>query len=424
MKLNNQLVESCRLQFPALAREENGRQVVFFDGPAGTQVPQSVIDSMSHYLSHCNSNHEGQFGTSRESDELLAAAHQAHADFVGAADPGEISFGQNMTSLTLAFSRALSNNWKEGDQIIVTALDHDANITPWTLAARDAGVEVKFVPFTSNDFTLDMDALGECLNEKTRLVAVGAASNATGGINPIKSITEMAHQHGAQVFVDAVHYGPHGLIDVSDWGCDFLACSTYKFFGPHMGLLWGHRELLEKLDAYKVRPSSNELPGKWMTGTQSHESIVGGMACVDYLADLGRQTGAKPDSGRRTALISAFAAIKEYEQELSSQLLAGLSSIEGIKVYGITDPDRMDERFPTVSITHEAISPTDLARELGEQGIYVWNGNYYALEFTSRLGLEPEGMVRIGLVHYNTPAEIDRLLDTLQRITGKLKVKN
>ena len=234
----------------------------------------------------------------------------------------------------------------------------------------------------------------------------------------------MAHQHGAQVFVDAVHYGPHGLIDVMDWGCDYLACSTYKFFGPHMGLLWGHREFLEKLDAYKVRPSSNALPGKWMTGTQSHESIVGGLACVDYLADLGRKTGAEANAGRRAALIAAFAAIKEYEQDLSSRLLTGLSSIDGIKIYGICDLDRLDERFPTVSITHDAISPTELARELGEQGIYVWNGNYYALEFTSRLGLEPEGMVRIGLVHYNTPEEIDRLLETLQRITGKLKLKN
>jgi cysteine desulfurase family protein (TIGR01976 family) len=329
-----------------------------------------------------------------------------------------------MTSLTFSFSRALAKTWKTGEQIVVTALDHDANITPWTRAARDAGVEVKFVPFTSTDFTLDMDALGESLNEKTRLVAVGAASNATGGINPIKTITKMAHQQGAQVFVDAVHFGPHGLIDVMDWGCDYLACSTYKFFGPHMGLLWGHRELLEKLEAYKVRPSGDELPGKWMTGTQSHESMVGGLACVDYLADLGRKTGAKPGTERRAALTSAFAAIKEYEQDLSARLLAGLGNIEGIKVYGITDPDRMDERFPTVSITHEAISPTELARELGEQGIYVWNGNYYALEFTTRLGLEPAGMVRIGLVHYNTPAEIDRLLETLQQITGKLKVES
>ncbi len=363
----------------------------------------------------CNANHGGQFATSIESDALLYDAHQALADFVGASDPDEIAFGQNMTSLTFAFSRALAKTWQPGDQIVVTALDHDANISPWVLAARDAGVEVKWVPFGDSDYTLDLDVFADCLNDKTRLVAVGAASNATGGINPIKTICQEAHQHGAQVFVDAVHFGPHGLIDVVDWNCDFLACSTYKFFGPHLGLIWGRRELLEKLPAYKVRPSSNELPGKWMTGTQSHESIAGGMACVDYLANLGRMIKSDPTAGRRAALVSAFQAINEYEQDLSTRLIRGLSKIAGVTIFGITDLDRMDQRFPTVSITHEDVSSQELARELGRHGIYVWNGNYYALEFTTRMGLEPDGMVRIGLVHYNTADEIERLLMAIEQ---------
>ncbi len=418
MTFDPDLIKFCRQQFPSLVKEEYGQQVVFFDGPAGTQVPQAVIDAMSRYLIECNANHEGQFGTSRESDERLRNAHQAHADFVGAADADEIAFGQNMTSLTFAFSRAVSKTWQSGDQIVVTALDHDANITPWTLAARDAGVEVVWVPFRSNDFTLDLDVLENSLNEKTRLVAVGAASNATGGINPIQTISEMAHRHGSLVFVDAVHYGPHGLIDVAKWGCDFLVCSDYKFFGPHLGMLWGRRQLLENLEAYKVRPASNQLPGKWMTGTQSHESIAGGMACIDYIAEVGRRAGAGPQADRRSALQRAFEVIGDYEREFSSRLIKGLGSIEGLKVFGITDLDRLNERFPTLSITHEAVPSSVLARKLGEHGINVWNGHYYALEFTKRLGLEPEGMVRIGLVHYNTFEEIDRLLTVIEQVVG------
>ena len=420
MKLNPELVESCRQNFPSLERQENGQSAVFFDGPAGTQVTQSVIDAMTSYMINCNANHHGQFGTSRESDAILHSAHQSLADFVGATDPGEIAFGQNMTSLTFSFSRAMSLTWKPGDEVIVSAVDHDANITPWVMAARDAGVTVKWIPFNTEDYMLDLDVLSELLCDKTRLVAVGAASNATGGINPVKKITKMAHKHGAQVFVDAVHYGPHGLIDVNDWGCDFLACSTYKFFGPHMGVLWGHRRLLENLNAYKVRPCSNELPSRWMTGTQSHESIAGGMACVDYIAQIGRLTGAGADADRRTSLVSAFDTIVEYEKDLSARLISGLQAIEGIKIYGITDLERLDERFPTISITHEAISPSELARLLGEQGVYVWSGNYYALEFTTRLNLEPEGMVRIGLVHYNTVAEIDRMLACVSSIVEKV----
>ena len=417
MKFDSQLIDACRAQFPALLREQNGQTVIYFDGPAGTQVPQCVADAMSHYLLHCNANHGGHFTTSIESDELLHQCHQAHADFVGATDGDEVSFGQNMTSLTFSFSRALSKTWKSGDEIIVTSLDHDANISPWVLAAEEAGAKVHFVSFNPTDYTLDMDDLANKLNEKTQLVAVGCASNATGGINPVKRVAKMAHDVDAKVYLDAVHYGPHGLIDVADWDCDFLACSDYKFFGPHLGMLWGRRELLEELQPFKVRPADNRLPTRWMTGTQSHESIAAGMACIDYIADIGRKTGAAEDSNRRDALVSAFSAIVEYEQALSKKLIEGLSEIEEIEIYGITDFARLNERFPTFSIRHRNIPPAQLASRLSENGIYVWNGNYYALEFSERMGFEPEGMVRIGLVHYNKYDEIDRLIDVIKQLS-------
>ncbi len=410
MKFNQALIDSCRQQFPGLARQQDGQPTVFFDGPAGTQVPRCVGEAMTNYLYHTNANHHGQFATSHESDELLTASHEAHAEFVGASDGGEVAFGQNMTSLTFSFSRALAKTWNPGDEIIVSSLDHDANVNPWLVAAEESGVKVLFIDYNEGDYTLDLDDLGNKLNDKTRLVAVGCACNATGGINPVKRIAEMAHAVDAQVFLDAVHFGPHGLIDVVDWDCDFLACSDYKFFGPHLGMMWGRRALLETLEPYKVRPASNVLPSRWMTGTQSHEAIAGGMACIDYLADIGRKTGADENATRRVALASAFEAIVEYEKLLSEKLIDELSSVEGLEIFGITDKSRLDERFPTFSIRHNNISPKELASQLGRQGICVWNGNYYALEFSTRMGFEPEGMVRIGLVHYNTVDEIERLI--------------
>ncbi len=407
---DSNMVSYCRGQFPSLNRTQHDREVVFFDGPAGTQVPYSVVDAMTEYFFGCNANHGGVFGTSVQSDRWLDQSHQALADFVGADDPDEIAFGQNMTSLTFAFSRALAKTWRPGDEIVVTALDHDANISPWVQAAKDVGATVRWVRFNDTDYTLDLDQMQDVISDRTRLVAVGCASNATGGINPVNKICQMAHARGAYVYLDAVHYGPHGLINVKDWDCDFLACSAYKFFGPHIGILWGRRELLENLVPYKVRPASDDIPGKWMTGTQSHESIVGGMACVDYLAELGRRMTGQTALGRRAALSHAFAEISRYERELSRKLLEGLTAMPEIKIYGISDVNRLDQRFPTFSITHDAISTTQLAQQLAAHGIYVWNGNYYALEFTERLGLEPEGMIRIGLVHYNTTDEIDRLL--------------
>ena len=414
--LTAELIQECRNQFPALSREHNGMPAVFLDGPAGTQVTQSVIDAISHYYCTCNANHGGQFATSRESDALAEQAHQALADFVGADDWKEIVFGANMTTLTFAFSRAIARTWSEGDNIVVTRLDHDANVSTWALAARDHGVEVRYAEINKADCTLDVTDLKSKIDQRTRLVAVGLASNSSGSINPAQEITSYAKQFNAQVFIDAVHYAPHRLIDVHEIGCDFLACSTYKFYGPHIGVLWAKSEILESLEAYKVRPSSTTIPEKWMTGTQNFASLCGSRAAVDYLADLGRTLVNDGSLQRRQALQIAYQAIATYEDELCLRLLSGLASIDGLQVYGITDISQLGDRVPTVSVTHPKLSASQLAFELGERGIFVWDGNYYALELTEQLSLEPDGMVRLGLVHYNTMEEVDRLLDALQEI--------
>ncbi len=408
-------IDRIRSQFPALARRDGDQLAAFLDGPAGTQVPQCVIDAVSSYFANHNANHGGMFPTSRESDVVLAEAHQAAADFLGTDDPNTVAFGPNMTTLTFALSRALGRTWAAGDEIIVSGLDHDANFTPWVLAAQDAGATVLHVDVRAEDCTLDLDDFKEKLSERTKLVAVGCASNAVGTVNPVKEICRLAREVGALTFLDAVHFAPHGLIDVEDFGCDFLACSAYKFFGPHIGLLWGRRELLENLQAYKLRPASDELPDKWMTGTQNHECIAGTLAAIDYLADLGRTLAAEP-LPRRAALERAYSAIVEYEQQLIWQLVEGLRSLESWRLWGIDDPARKGERLPTISITHAERKPEELAAELGQRGFYVWHGNYYALPLTERLGLEPDGMIRIGLVHYNTRDEVDRLLATLAEL--------
>lgn len=410
MTFSREQLQSCRRQFPALTRQVDGQPAIFLDGPAGTQVPRRVLDAISGYLIHHNANHGGLFCTSRESDQQLAEAHQALADFLGADDADCVVFGPNMTSLTFAVSRALARTWRAGDEVVVTRLDHDANVTPWVLAARDAGAVVRHVNIRPNDATLDLDDLRTKLTDRTRLVAVSCASNATGSIQPVADICRWVHDAGGLVYLDAVHYAPHALVDVQAFGCDFLACSAYKFFGPHVGVLWGRRKLLESLPAYKVRPAPDHLPDKWMAGTQSHECIVGAMAAVDYLAELGRAAEGDTGLDRRTALGSAYRAIRRYERQLVWQLLDGLRDVPAIKVWGITDPQRASERCPTISITHASRSPAELADQLGRRGIFVWHGNYYALSLTEALGLEPDGMVRIGLVHYNTPDEVERLL--------------
>jgi cysteine desulfurase family protein (TIGR01976 family) len=413
MKLIPPLVDHCRRQFPALSRRVGDRHAVFFDGPGGTQTPQRVIEAVGHCLAHTNANHGGLFATSRESDRMLAEAHRGLADFLGADDPDCVVFGQNMTSLTFALSRSLAKTWKSSDEIVVTRLDHDANVSPWVLAANDAGATVRYASVKDEDCTLDLEELRHLINERTKLVAVGCASNASGTINPVRDITEWAHQVGALVFLDAVHYAPHTLIDVQALGCDFLACSAYKFFGPHVGVLWGRRNLLEKLDAYKVRPAPLAPPDKWMTGTQNHEAIAGALAAVEYLADLGRTLAASDSLPRRAALREAYREIGTYERGLVARLLAGLDQIPEIKIWGINSPERIEERVATVSFTHDRFTPAQMAEQLGHAGFFTWHGNYYALNLTESLGLEPDGMLRVGMVHYNTLTEVERFLEAL-----------
>jgi cysteine desulfurase family protein (TIGR01976 family) len=405
-------VQRCRRQFPALSRKIHGQDAIYFDGPAGSQVPRCVVDAVGKYLLHTNANHGGAFTTARESDALLAEAHQAVADLLGTSDPDLVAFGPNMTTLTFALSRALARTWKPGDEVLVTRLDHDGNVTPWVLAARDAGATVRYVGLRSADCTLDLDDLRRQLSPRTRLVAVGCASNAVGTINPVQRIAAWAHAVGALVFLDAVHFAPHGLMDVTAWDCDFLACSAYKFFGPHVGILYGKRELLESLPAYKLRPVPDRIPDRWMTGTQSHEGIAGVLAAVEYLADIGRSIDSSVRF-RREALKQAFAAIAEYERDLCGRLLQGLAKLSSIQVLGISDTGRLNERVPTVSFIHSSLTPRAVAEHLDRRGIFAWHGNFYALGLSETLGLEPEGMVRIGLLHYNTAAEVDRLLDPL-----------
>ena len=398
-----------RAQFPALQLEINGETAVYLDGPGGTQVPQSVIDAPSGYLRHGGSNSGGPFFTSRYTDDITNAARQAMTDFYNARRPDEIVFGQNMTSLTFSMSRAIARTWQSGDEIIVTRLDHDANISPWLLAAEDKGVTVRWLDFDPIDCTLKLDTLPGLLNEKTRLVALTFASNAVGSIADVKRAVQMIHEAGALAYVDSVHYAPHGLIDVQDLDCDFLAASVYKFFGHHVGALYGKYELLDALTAYKVRPASNKPAGKWETGTQSFESLAGVTAAVDYIASIGGDEGT-----RRERLVQAMAAVKQHEMALSEHFLNGATQVAGLRVYGITDVENLENRTPTFAVSLEGYTPKEVATKLGEQGIFVWHGDYYAVAVMERLGLQDKGgLVRIGFVHYNTLAEVDRVLTAL-----------
>jgi cysteine desulfurase family protein (TIGR01976 family) len=417
-------VTSARRQFPALNRPRDGQTPVFLDGPGGTQVPQGVIDAMVHYLSTCNANHGGLFATSRESDEIVHAAHEAAADFLNAPSSREIVFGANMTTLTLHLSRAIGRTLRPGDEVLVSSLDHDANVTPWVLAARDAGATARYVDIRPEDCTLDLDSLARQCTERTRLVAVGCASNAVGTVNDVEAITRTAHERGALVFLDAVHFAPHGNLDVQKIGCDFLACSAYKFFGPHVGILWGKEALLKELPAYKLRPVPETLPDRWMTGTQNHEGLAGVVAAVDYLAGLGRDSGRQTPylnrfTGRRRQIRAAMAAVQEYEATLSRKLLEALAGRPRFKVWGIADPERVAGRVPTVSITLKDRTPAQIAEHLAARQIYAWNGDMYALLLAERLRLNNRGgFLRLGLLHYNTPEEIDRLVQALDELPG------
>ncbi len=410
-------VSLVRQQFPSLRQMHNDQPVVFFDNPGGTQVPQSVIDAMTRYLLHDNANHGGAFGTSQRSDAMLEEAHRAMADMLGAASPGEMIFGQNMTTLTFSLSRALGQWLQPGDEVVVTRLDHDANITPWVLMARDVGAAVKWVDFDVEDCTLKLSDFEAQISRRTKIVAVGYASNAVGTINDVKKIVEMAHSVGALAFIDAVQYAPHGPIDVQALGCDLLACSAYKFFGPHVGVLYGKRDWLEQLPAYKVRPADDRPPHKFETGTQNHEGIAGTLAAVEYLAQI--SSPPHQNSSRRERIVAGMHSIQEYERGLCEQLITGLQQIKGLRMYGITEPAQFDWRVPTVSFRLEGFSPRQVAEYLGQRGIFVWDGNYYALAMTERLEIEQSGgMVRVGLAHYNTDQEVERLLRELHHLVA------
>jgi len=408
-------IDWVRSQFPSLQLQVNGQPAAFLDGPAGTQVPAQVSHAIQSYLMNANANTCGAFVTSRRNDEMIVGARAAMADFFHC-DRDEVIFGQNMTTITFAISRSIGRELRPGDEIVLTTLDHDANFAPWK-ALEEKSVVIRQVDIREEDCTLDMQDLRRKLNAKTKIVAVGYASNAVGTINPVAEITRLAHAVGALVYIDAVHFGPHGLIDVKALNCDFLVCSPYKFFGPHMGTLYGKREHLRRFQPYKVRPASDQVPDRWETGTQVQELIAGIGAAVEYLAELGRRSDVFART-RREALAAAFRTTVAYERRLVSRLIEGLQTIPGVKIYGITDRKRFGERCSTLSLRIGQHNPTAIATFLGECGIFTWDGNYYALNLTERLGVEAlGGMLRIGLVHYNTMEEVERLLVALREFT-------
>jgi cysteine desulfurase family protein (TIGR01976 family) len=419
-----------RQYFPSLKQEMHGQRVIFFDNPGGTQVALQVIDAMTTYFRDANANTHGAFATSQRTDEVITRARLGMADFLHA-DPNEIVFGPNMTTLTFAFSRAIGKTLSPGDEIVVTVLDHDANVAPWLALQDERGVVIRTVDVHPENVTLDMEDMRRKITERTKLVAVGYASNASGTINDVATIIGWAHEVGALTWIDAVQFAPHGPIDVKALDADFLACSAYKFFGPHLGIVYGKYELLESLPAYKVRPASNQAPERWETGTQNHEGLAGLTGVIDYFAMIGREQGelyadAFKDSegkslyiGRQRDLKVAMQAIMDYERGLSAHLLTGLREVKGIQVYGITNPQQLQWRVPTVICNIEGHNPRELAEYLGKKGVFAWDGNYYALGIMERLGLEERGgALRLGMAHYNTLDEIERVLDYLEQVSG------
>jgi cysteine desulfurase family protein (TIGR01976 family) len=403
-----------RQQFPALRQTVNGQPAVFFDAPGGTQVPRTVIDAISEYLSKWNANLGGAFLTSQRSELIVEQAHQAMADFFNCA-PEEVVFGANMTTLTFALSRAIGRELKSGDELMVTCLDHDANVSPW-VCLEERGAKVRTADIKPADCTLDMFDLQAKIRRSTRLVAIGWAANAVGTINDVQEAIRLARAVGAMTFIDAVHYAPHGLIDVKALDTDFLACSSYKFFGPHQGVLYGKREQLLRLRPYKLRVCSEKLPDRWETGTQNYECMAGVTAAIDYIAEVGRHHSSETHT-RREAIVAAYEVFQQHERGLASQLISGLLAIPGLTFYGISDPAKFDERTPTVAVRMEGYTPRELAERLGERGIFTWDGNYYAINLAERLGVQQSGgMLRIGLAHYNTAEEVDRLLTELRAL--------
>jgi cysteine desulfurase family protein (TIGR01976 family) len=413
-------VEEVRSRFPALARVVNGCPAVFADAPGGTQVPESVIHAMASYLGRSNANTGGSFATSVETDALIGAAREAASDLVGGS-PKEGVFGPNMSTLAFAFSRSLAQELGPGDELVVTVLDHDANIAPWMAVAKDRGARVRWVDVHEGDCRLDLDSLDAALSERTRVVAFTLAANAVGTVTPARDIVEhvRAAAPRAIVVADAVHLAQHRLIDVRRLGVDVLFCSAYKFFGPHLGLMWGRHELLERLSPYRVRPSSDTPPDSWETGTLNHEGLAGFVAAVDYLADLGHRTEGAPGGSRRASIAAGFEVIGAHEAELSRAFLERAREVPGLRIFGISDPDRADERTPTFALRLEDASPREVAAALADAGCFAWDGNYYALAIMERLGLEATGgAVRAGFCHYNTVGEVERVVGELARIAA------
>lgn len=408
-----------RAQFPSLRESTpDGRLPIFLDNPAGTQAPQSVIDAVSSYYRTMNANSGGSFITSRRNDAMTATVRQHMADFINAESASEIVIGPNMTTLNFKLSRALAQMLTEGDEIIVTRMDHDANIAPWIAIAKERKLDVKWVDIHTDDCTLDMDSLEDVLSERAKILATVHASNAVGTVNPVRQIAAMARAVGAIHVVDAVQSAPHIPIDVQAIDCDFLLCSSYKFYGPHLGVMWGREELLNSLPIDKVRPAKDQAPYRWETGTPSYETWNGLLACLQYWEMLGRCYGEAelPDyQGRRQMMKRGMAAVQEYERELAEALTDGLLAIPGITVAGITDRERFHRRVPTLAFAKAGRSPDDVAEYLARHDVFVWSGDYYAPEIMQRLG-RPEGMVRVGIAHYNTKAEINRLLELIDSI--------
>jgi cysteine desulfurase family protein (TIGR01976 family) len=413
MEQENRDLSALRDRFPGLARLRDGRPCVFADAPAGTQAADIVIEAIAGYLERSNANTGGAFATSEETDRVIAEARRAGADLLGC-DPGEVVFGPNMTTLAFALSRSLGRTLGPDDEVVVTVLDHDANIAPWLLAARDAGVTARWVDVRAEDGTLDLDSLQSALGPRTRLVAFTAASNALGTITPARDIARRIHEAGAVAVADAVHLAPHRAIDVRDLGVDVLFCSAYKFFGPHVGLMYARRELLEEWEPYRVRPAPEEPPDSWEWGTLNHEGLAGFTATVEYLADVGRTFGEPEAQERREEVLAGMDSIRRYEAELSARFLKGLDQIPGVALYGVGEVERTDERAPTFALRLQDRSPRAVAEELGRRGVFVWDGNYYALAIMERLGLEASGgAVRIGFCHYHSVDDVDRVLEEL-----------
>lgn len=407
-------IDRIRAQFPGLARTHGNQPAVFFDNPAGTQIAQPVIDRMVETMVHRNANLGGVFTTTVLAKEGVVAAHEAAADFVNAASVDEVFFGQNMTTITFALSRAIGRNLQAGDEIILTRMDHDANVAPWLMLAEDRGLVVKWLDFDLETYEFDLSQLDTLLTPRTKLVAVGYASNLTGTINDVKTIAAKAKTVGALVYVDAVQFAPHGVVDVQALGCDFLVCSAYKFFGPHYGLAWGRREVLEGLTAYKVRPAANTPGGRFVTGTTNREELAGVAGAIDYYAWVGETMGQPEGDSRRAKIMAGVEAMIAHDHDMTLRLIEGLKALPGVKIYGITDPTAIDRRVPTVSFRAAAASTVEIVQAMADNGIYVWSGHNYAIEPCRAFGiLEDGGVVRVGLAHYNTLAEVERFLALL-----------